>query len=766
MSTDSWTLPRHRLARLLAALAGVAKTPKPPEAKLAIEGLSATVRVSFDAHGVAHIQAQSATDAFLVQGYLHGRDRGFQMDLARRFAEASLAELLGEGALAYDRFLRRLDLRRHAESSLALLPEDHRQWLAAYVSGVNRAWAEKALPPEYTLLKSRPRPWTEIDTMGVSYQLAWTLNTVWQTKWALDQLKGAPDALQLLFGAGELSETIIPDTGPASSLGSASIGSNNWVVSGAHTKSRSPMLANDPHLAPQLPSIWYELWIEGGPLSVAGVSLPGAPGVIIGQNQSIAWGLTNVNPDVQDLYRIKMEEDGETYLLDGEHKTLSRRDEVIRVRGKADQVLTCWDSEWGPVIHEEEGSKVALAWTAFQPLPVLSSVLRLNLAQDWESFQTALADWLVPAQNVVYADRAGHIGYVMAGQLLTRPAGWAKGVQDGNRRAATWTGTVPMKDTPRLFDPPSGLIVTANNPVVGQDHPTQVAGSFAAGARAHRIRQLLEQSDQHDQDSFGAIQLDVYSVSLHRFAAQLADQPNLPAGWGARLTTFDGRVDASSVVPTICYLVAAAAVPEAVNQSLLRPFFSDVTPGLPEANPFPERFWSLAGDRLVPWLLDHWAELDLGAAVASAEQAGQAAFGPDLECWQWGEAHQARPFHPLAEVALTRPLFGRRPLAMGGDSETVLQAAISFDPTLPWPRRVLVMPSFREVLELGDRSRSTAVHLTGQSGHCLSPHYDDLLGLYMSGERSALGPGMVPVRQVVFGPAGAAVGVPSESSSA
>ncbi len=754
MRERTWRLPGHSLAGMLAKLTGGARETAPLDPEALVSGLEAPVQLGFDAHGVVHVQAQSAQDAFLAQGFLHGRDRGFQMDLARRFAEGSLAELLGEGALAYDLFLRQLDFRRHASSSLAVLSDEHRQWLQAYVQGVNQAWQGQPLSPEYRLLKSRPRPWTEIDTLGVSYQLAWTLNTVWQTKWAVEHLKDEPAALELLFGLGELHETIIPHTGPAGSLGATSVGSNNWVVSGAHTKSNSPLLANDPHLAPQLPSIWYEMWLEGGAFSVAGVTLPGAPGVIIGQNQSIAWGLTNVNPDVQDLYRIKMEEDGQTYLLDGQPTTLSRRDELIRIRGRADQVLTCWDSIWGPVIHQDGDSKVALAWTAFQPLPVLSSVLRLNLADDWASFQAAMADWLVPAQNVVYADRAGHIGYLMAGQLVTRPAAWAAGVQDGNRRAASWTGTVPMADTPRLFDPPSGVIVTANNPVVGKDHPVQVPGSFAAGARASRIRSLLTQSEQHDQESFGAIQMDVYSTSLHQFATRLADHPQLPSGWQESLMHFDGHLRVESVAPTICYLVAAEAVPDGLRRTLLQPFFSDVPPGLPDAHPFPERWWSLAGERMVPWLVEHWAELDLTGAVARADRLGRETFGSDLARWQWGRSHQAHPFHPLAEVALTRPLFGRRPLPMPGDSTTVLQAAISLDPTLPWPRRVLVMPSYRQVLDLGDRASSTAIHLTGQSGHCLSPHYDDLLSPYLAGQRFALGPGMAAARQVVLIPRG------------
>ncbi len=748
--TGSARLGGYRLASLLASAIGIGRPPRPGASRL--EGLEAAVTVELDARAMPHLVAGSARDLFRAQGFMHGQDRGFQMDLARRFAAGSLAELVGEAALPYDRFLRQMDFRRHATAALAILPEQHRSWLAAYVEGVNQAWQTAPPAPEYRLLRQRPKPWREVDTLLVSYQLAWTLNTVWQTKWAVDQLTGQPEALALLFGQGPLRETILPGTGPARSLGSAGVGSNNWVVSAQRTKTGGPLLANDPHLAPQLPSIWYQMWLEGGGFSVAGATLAGAPGVIIGQNQSIGWGLTNVNPDVQDLYRIQTEADGESYLVDGAVHRLGRRQEHLAVRGRPDETLTCWDSIWGPVIYEEPAAKVALAWTALQPLPVLSAVLKLNLAQDWTACQTALEDWWVPAQNLVYADRWGHIGYVLAGQLLAKPADWPVGVLDGNSRRHAWPGRVPMAKTPRLFDPPSGLIVTANNPVVGADHPVPVPGSFSAGGRARRIRQLLEASDRHDAESFGRIQMDVLSEPMLAVSRRLAEEEALPAGWHDALINFDGMVRAEAVAPTLCHLFAQHAVPEPLGQLLARPFFPAVEPGPPDTHPFPERWWSLAGEEMLPWLLAHWPA-DPGRVLQAADQDGRRWFGADHSSWRWGEAHQAVAFHPLGEVALTRPLFGRRALAMPGDEATVLQAAFSLDASLPWPRRVLVMPSYRQVLDLAERAHSTAVHLTGQSGHCRSAHYDDLFASWREGIRFPLGPGMAVASRLTLLPA-------------
>ncbi len=739
-------LPGFRRTGRLFRWLGVLKSPPRMAREVIVEqGLTQPVEVGWDMVGVPHIQAATMRDALFAQGYLHGRERAFQMDLSRRLPAGRLAELLGESALPYDRFMRRLNLSHWAKEAPDTWSESTRQYAQSYVNGVNLAFAQTPLPPEHRFLKQPLLPWSLDDSNLLVYQLAWTLNTIWTAKWGYDQVQELAEIQEWLFGSlpDAPNLTIIPGTGQPFAWGSIGVGSNNWVVDGAHTKDGTPLLANDPHLMPQLPSIWYEMFVEGGSLAAFGVSLPGAPGIVIGQNRDIAWGVTNVDPDVQDLYRIRMNLDGVSYARDDQTGELTVRQEVLKVRGKPDQILTCYDSHVGPIIHQEQdGTKIALAWTGFQPLPIMQAIMGLNQAHDWETFVSALAKWWVPAQNFVYADRNGHIGYLCAGQIPTRNQGPYLGCADGNTRATEWTGTLDWSQMPRLFDPPQGYAISANNPVVGQTSDPYLFGRYSLGYRAARIESLIQAEALHDRDSFAKIQADVYSDPLYRIGQKLLQWGDLPDEWRNLIKSFDGQVTAESSVPTMLYLFMVSALPDSLKKVLDRPFFHDVEPSLPGTHPFPERFWGLLGERIGPLVLDRWDQIDLGRAIEEATKSGIMVLGPEMSQWTWGKAHQAEVFHPFIQVKLLKPLFGRRSLPMSGDLYTPQQAAFALDPQLPWPRMVAFMPSYRQIMAPAHPSDSVAVHLTGQSGHPLSPHYDNLLIPYLTGQYYAIGPGM------------------------
>lgn len=736
----------RRTSRLFRWLGILKAQPRMTKEVLVQEGLEHPVEVRWDEVGVPHINAQTMLDALFAQGYLHGRERAFQMDMSRRLPAGELAELVGESALPYDRFMRRLNLTYWAKRAPGTWSENTRQYADTYVKGVNLAFSQNPLPPEYRFLKQALRPWTVDDSNLLVYQLAWTLNTIWTAKWGYEQVQEFEQIRQWLFGPlpGTPDVTIIPGTGNPVAWGTIGVGSNNWVVDGAHSKNGTPILANDPHLMPQLPSIWYEMFIEGGSLQVFGASLPGAPGVVIGQNQHIAWGVTNVDPDVQDLYRIEMEPDGLTYMLDGQKTTLTLRKEILKVRGKPDQILLCYDSHAGPIIHEDQdGSKIALAWSGFQPLPMMQSILRLNRAHDWETFVTALAEWWVPAQNFVYADSAGHIGYICAGRIPTRHGGPWLGCTNGNTTNTAWTGWIDWTAMPRLLDPVQGYALTANNAVVGPDADLFIFGRYSLGHRAKRIEALLRAEPLHDRDSFAKIQMDVYSEPLDQIAHKLCQCEGLAPNWRSLLEAFDGQAASDSPAVTALYLFMLEALPGSLKNILDRPFFYDVKPGLPGTHPFPERLWSLLGERIGPLVLSLWETIDVPGAVQRASEAGQQWFGPDLTQWRWGRAHQAEGFHPFTQVKLLKPLFGRKTLPMPGDLYTPRQAAFALDPQLPWPRMVAFMPSYRQIMMVSHPEESVAVHLTGQSGHPLSHHYDNLLAPYLNGQFYPLGPAMV-----------------------
>ncbi|SMC04167.1 penicillin amidase [Sulfobacillus thermosulfidooxidans DSM 9293] len=742
-----FSLKGFRRASHLFRWLGMVKPVQNLPQEIFTDHLDGPVEVVRDDVGVPHIQASSMKDALFVQGFIHGRERAFQMDLSRRLPLGQLAELLGPKALDYDRFMRKLNVKHWAKEASSTWSDNTKEYVQAYVDGVNYALRSQPLPPEYRFLKMDLREWTIEDTNAIIYQLAWSLNTIWHSKWVYDQLQSErdEDVREWLFGMLNLiTPTIVPDSGTYDAWGTIGVGSNNWVVDGAHSETGSPLLANDPHLMPQLPSIWYEMFIEGGALHVFGASLPGAPGIIIGQNQHIAWGMTNIDPDVQDLYRIHLDEDHHHYHVDETVHEIVKRQEVIHIRGQIDEIVECLDTIWGPVIYSEsETEHIAMAWTGFQPLPMVQAVLRINRAHDWETFNTALAEWWVPAQNFVYADRAGHIGYIAAGRVPTRENAPWRGVVDGNTLKYRWSGWVEWTEMPRIFDPARGYIVTANNPVVGDKAPVRLFGRYSLGARAKRIQELIEQVPKHSKETFKAIQLDIYSEPLDQLAKKLLDIDNLPEQWRHVLEEFDGMTSVDSPAPTLLYLFAVACVPPAIRERLDTAFFPGNTPGIPGTHPFPETLWTLMGERLIPAVLSHWQNIDVSRAINETTEQLHRHFGATPQQWAWGRAHKARLFHPFADVKILAPLFARQLLPMPGDLYSPLQSAFALDPHLPWPRTVAFMPSYREILDVASPVESIGVHLTGQSGHPLSSHYDNLIVPYLLGQYFPIGPGML-----------------------
>jgi penicillin amidase len=709
--------------------------PRPKERTevLIAEGLDEPVEVRWDDDGTPHVLARSAGDALFAQGYLHGRDRAFQMDMARRLPAGRLAELLGPPALPMDRFMRRLNAVRWAREAPSTWSPETAQLADRYVAGVNAAFLREPLPAEYRILRRPLEPWSVQDSNLLVYYLAWALNTIWTAKWGYARVADDPVAREWLFGPLEHRPgiTIIPGTGAPLAGGSIGVGSNNWVVSGALTANGHPLLANDPHLMPTLPSVWYTITLDGGDLSVAGASLPGGPGVVIGQNRDIAWGMTNVDPDVQDLYWIEPNPDGASYRLDDESRPFAVRREVIAIGGRRTETLVCYDTHVGPVIVDNpDGSRVAMAWSAFQPLPTLEALLRLNRARGWDEFLAALAYWWAPAQNFVYADREGHIGYVCAGRVPRRSAVPSLGCLDGNTTATAWAGWVPWEEMPRCLDPADGFIVTANNAVVGDQGGPLASGRYSLGYRAARIAARLRADGPHTPETFRRIQADVVSEPLLDLTRRLLDDPGLPESWRQVLDRFDGAVTVESAAPTLLYLFCLGALPAGVKTVLDRPFFPGVVPDVPGRHPFPERLWALLGERLVPSVLQHWTDVDVPAARSWAEETGRRLWGPDLAFWRWGRAHVVDPFHPLAQVPGLGRVFGRGPLPSPGDLYTPHQAAFAVDPNLPWPRPVAYHPSYRQICDPAEPERMLAVHFVGQSGNPLSPFYDNLLEPY------------------------------------
>ncbi len=568
---------------------------------IAVGGLTAPVQVLRDAHGVPHIRAQSVADALFAQGYVTAQDRLWQMDLSRRKAEGKLSEVFGDRTLGTDIESRTMGLHLVAAKALAELSPDEQRLISAYARGVNAFinGHRDRLPFEFIVLRYQPSPWREIDSVSVALNLATALNQTWEgdlmrehVAAKLDQqlfadafpdhsaldipvaevpasIRGEPKAADMRRGdevasdalAGGVLDSIATET-------SAGAGSNNWVVSGSHTKSGKPLLANDPHISHSVPSVWYMNHLEAPALDVTGVSLPGLPLVIIGHNQHIAWGATNTGPDVQDLFIESFNfRDPNKYLHNGQWVDADIRSEVIKIRHQRDYRFTVKVTRHGPIISHAGNRDLALQWTMLGPRPVRLPFLRIDQATNWPEFTAALRDFSVPMQNFVYADTDGNIGFYAAGLVPIRKTGNGAAPVPGSTDDYDWTGYVPFDDLPHSYNPPSGIIATANGRIVPDSYPYFITARWEAPYRTARIFQLLRSGSQLTSADTLRIQADIHSEEDVWLAKQLlaaaekqpASDPDAQFALGL-LKQWDGEARADS---------AATLVLEVTRRALL-----------------------------------------------------------------------------------------------------------------------------------------------------------------------------------------------------
>jgi penicillin amidase len=739
---------------------------------LTLPGLRAPVQVLRDRWGIPHIYAKSNHDLFMAQGYVHAQDRLWQMEFNRRTGLGQLSEIFGEVALESDRFLRVMGFGRVARREVALLDDATREVVDAYVQGVNAYITQHAnrLPIEFTLLRLRPRPWEPADVLVWGKMMALSLSE----NWALELLRaqivaaiGPERAAQLETPNIANQPLIIPpglrytrDIGNDALQGAAAAasflgaigqgqGSNNWVVHGSRSTSGMPLLANDPHLAAQMPALWYENHLNGGDYHVTGASIPGTPGVVIGHNERIAWGVTNGMTDVQDVYVERFDpQDPTRYLFNGQWEQAEVEREEIHVKGRSEpHIEEVRITRHGPVISplaplhtvsttitETHHEALALRWTALQPSTLLSSVLELNRAHNWQTFRAALAKWDVPAQNFVYADVEGQIGYVLAGAMPIRAKGDGRLPVPGWNGEYEWIGMIPPAEMPHVLNPESGYFVTANNCIVGDDYPYLIAGEWLNGYRAERIDELLKQQQQHDADSFKRIQGDFFSIP-GKMIASLAERLSATnvTSQHARdaLAAWDGELSAESVGGRIyaelreqLLNVVLAELAEPLNMTVGLGAFQ-ISPGLQfKGHLFPEVLRCLiAGEQR--WLPagTTWDEV-LNQAWEATITNLRAEYGDDVRLWLYGRKHTISFNHPLAVMPALAKLLNRGPFPYGGDADTVCQVLVADTPS---GQQVYIVPSYRQICDTADWNKSQSIFTLGQSGQPGSRHYADQL---------------------------------------
>ena len=736
------------------ALGGLARRTLPrTTGEVRLDCLEASVEVLRDEHGIPHVFAGSLRDLARAQGYVHAQDRLFQMETLRRFAYGRLSEVFGNRTLDFDRAVRRLRIRWSAERDLEATDPETASILSAYCEGVNGFLADGPLPPELRLARIRPEPWRSIDVLAPGKVLTYTLSGNWEgelVRMRLAARLGHERAKQLDPSYPDDLPVIVPASLVAPAQNRAAwlrrlVGtgaSNNWAVAGHRTASGAPIFANDPHLVVGIPVLWYLQHISWDVGSAVGATLPGVPGIILGRNEHVAWGMTTAMLDTQDLYVERLHPDDPLrYEVDGRWEQAEVVREEIRVRGRREPVVEeVVVTRHGPLVaRPPEGERLALAlrWSAYERGESARAFLDVLSSTTVEEADRALDRFSAPPHNFLLADRHGTIGYRLAGgPLPIRDGGNGLVPVPGWDSSHEWRGYIPEDELPRVRDPDRGYLVTANNRVVGEGYAHVLAGEYLSGFRARRIETVLDELEEVTVEDCRRLQLDLLSLPGLRLAAIArtfsSEQPLEQAALDL-LGSWDGEFGLESaagavygiLVRRLFDMVYAEALPH-----VLEPF-GDEAAGTPSPAGFYERsrpmILALLAARDDSFFADGrtWDGVFRAALAATVDE-----LGPDPSTWRWGDHHRVRLDHALAAVPLLGPRLGRGPFPAGGDADTVSPiATVTGHRDGPW-----VGATYRAVYDLGDPDESHVMIATGQSGNPVSPHYDDLIPRWRAGE--------------------------------
>jgi penicillin G amidase len=695
------------IAIAIAAALGVvywfAWRPLPQRSGKIDAPVAAPVQVAFDARGMPHIRAANIDDALFTQGYVTAQDRLWQMEALRRYSAGDLSEVVGQAALESDEESRRLRIRRIAEDAYVTLPASDRTAIAAYVRGVNYFIATHLdnLPIEFTLLQFQPRPWSVVDTLIAGLYMFRDLSTTWRTDLLKHNMLGPDNAQKVNF------------LFPTRTIFDVQPGSNAWAVSGSLTASGKPLLSNDMHLEYSLPGIWYMMHLEAPGLDVAGVSLPGTPGVMVGHNRRIAWGITNLGFDVQDLYIEQFDERTGRYLYQGRVEQAREEREIIRVKGRNPVEMTVWVTRHGPIFVQDGGNRMSLRWAAAEPGLLRYPMLDIDRAQNWQEFTGVLAGFPGPGSNFVYADVDGNIGYHAAGKLPQRKGFTGDVPLDGPSGKFEWDGFIPFEQLPSVFNPPSGIIVSANQNPFPPNTTYTVHGNFASPDRARQIRSLLSARKGWRAGDMLTVQKDVYSAFDKFLAEQViavydkrhAKDADLDKAIEI-LRKWDGQMDKDQAAPLIAQLIfhyVRTAVAENASPGNGAAYDPQISAAVVQA---------LLRERPDGWFRDYDSML-LRAFVDALEE-GKRMQGADVKRWRWGN---------YLNVTVENPIVHRIPYV--GKYFDIVGTPMSGGPTTVKQTTAKLAPSMRMDVNLGDWDLSWLNILTGQSGQILSSHYKD-----------------------------------------
>jgi penicillin amidase len=737
-----------------------------------VKGLEQEVKVYRDEFGVPHIYAQSEYDAFFAVGFTHAQDRLWQMELTRRVGMGRLSEVLGEPALHVDKMFHTLGLWRHAQNLSHSLDDDTRKALQAYADGVNQFLRTHSgkFPIEFDMLNIEPEPWTIEQSLLVSRLMAWELNySRWidlllaelvqrfgETK-AKEIFPYWPDNAPLIIPKDVKWKTVAEDLRPLfdaegeyrSLLGIRALesGSNAWAISGAKSTTGKPLLANDPHLILMSPARWYELHINAPELNVAGMSIPGVPFIVVGRNQRIAWGVTNAMMDDEDFYIEEVDslQHPTRYRFKNEWRQMGETIDTIVVKGSLPVVLSIYSTHRGPIVNKMEptaqsaSSLISMRWTGYEISNEAGSLYRIDKSANWQEFQNALKLFAAPAQNFVYADVDGNIGYRTGGKLPIRKTKGPTLPFPGWTDEYDWSGFVPFDQMPHVYNPQDGFIATANNKIVDDSYPYAISHHWESPWRSIRISEVLHEQEKFSVEDVQRLQCDLVSTQareivpyiLHAYDNAAVTDDNVRTtleyfrNWNFEMRKED--VSTTLFQATINKLIfnifhdkmgeqlyglydTLASTPLSALSHLLK-------------NPTSEWF----DDLTTP---DREMRDDIiRKSVSDALVMLRSELGGDIKEWQWGRLHTLTFRHVFGSNKLLSGFFNIGPFPIGGSHATINVGqyfiAHSFESA--------VGPSMRQVFNLADINDTRSVLPPGQSGQVFSGHYKDQAALWLQG---------------------------------
>jgi len=737
-----------------------------------LQAVQAPVQVYRDWYGVPHIFAQNEADLFFAMGYVMAQDRLWQMDLNRRAATGTLSEVFGPRTLAFDQLIRTIGIPKIAHEIGKNISAESRLLLTAYADGINAFLRRnsKRLPIEFSLMQYTPLPWEIEHSLAYQRLMAWSL----EMGWRVDPVFGE---ILARVGARKTNEILpdYPDDAPVVVAGNYDLlqqlqtrlthisrnllnnmgfigpgmGSNAWVVAGSRSATGKPLLANDPHLIHRCPSLWYEIHLKAPGIDCYGVALPGVPGIVIGHNQAIAWGMTNVMADGCDFYVEKINPNNQDqYLYQNRWHDITTIAEEIRVKDQPPFSLITRFTNQGPIISDlhpllkDSPQVISLKWNGQMVSDEILAGYKIIKAKNWQDFKDALQYFSVPAQNYVYADSAGNIGYYCVGAVPIRRNG--KGLLPGQgwNNRHEWKSRIPFERLPQLFNPPEGIIVTANNKVVDDRYPYFISSYWEPPYRTERIRELLSAKEKFNATDFMAIQSDVYSKHAQFLMPKILEVlPRFKKDTGLRnyfcksLQTWNLKLAQDLVAPTIFEIFLTRLYKniflDEMGDSLYHQFLE--LPNIPIrvsdkliAKGTSDWFDDVTTPNIKETMTDViYRSLEETFDFLATEQ------GKKLYQWRWGKIHSVTFEHALGRLKPLNRLFNIGPFDLGGSHTSINNASYLLNGN---NFHAIVGPSMRQIVDCSDMKKSFMVIPTGQSGHPLSKHFKDQTPLWLNGE--------------------------------